>query len=134
MTVVPSESMPADLRDVVWYAGNGELAWPLDHALDAASWLAAQGCGLVGGELYERLPESYWGTFVDEWSTVPGWLADEPWPAFVERSLHQARAQLEAWTFVATADFKVCLIVQNPVWQEHPAKPARLGASAGGRN
>jgi hypothetical protein len=120
--------MPADLRDVIWRAGNGELAWPLDRAADAASWLAAQGAGLIGGELYQRLPESYWGTFVDEWTTVPRWLAGEPWPAFVGRSLHQARAQIEAWALVATNDFtndfKVCLIVENPLWHGRAPQPA----------
>jgi hypothetical protein len=101
MTVVPFDSMPADLQGVVWRAGNGELAWPLDRTIDAASWLAAQGAALLGGELYERLPESYWGTFVDEWATAPQRLVDEAWPAFVDRSLHQARVQIDSWTLLS---------------------------------
>jgi hypothetical protein len=82
---------------------NGEVAWPLDRASDAAAWIARQGLALLGGEAW----------IVDEagrimaiipvtGSSIPavrGWSVkarqpDEHWAAFVARCLNDALAAL----------------------------------------
>lgn len=79
--------MPMRLRMAAWSAGNGEPAWPADRAEAAARWCAAQRLAVVGGEIYEVLPGTQWGSFRQDWLVTPLWLPGEPWREFVRRCL-----------------------------------------------
>ncbi len=86
---------PAALRRHAHVAGNGELLWPRSVAADAARWVAAEGNGIWGGEVYApRGP--FTAMMVREWRTEPEWGPGEPWPAFVSRALEQTVVALDA--------------------------------------
>lgn len=83
----------------------GEVAWPIEHAVDAARWIASKGLAVLGGE-------AWW---VDERGAISGliplrdtdvpavrhWSAAdrgqaEPWRDFVDRCVREALAALQA--------------------------------------
>ena len=88
------------MRNSAYVAANGELAWPREDARAAARWLAAQGYGILGGEVWEILGNGRWQggirsatsaiPFIWGWETKPSWEETEPWSSYVKRGLEQA--------------------------------------------
>jgi hypothetical protein len=82
---------------------NGELAWPLESAGEAVTWIASNGLAVLGGEAW-RLGEAgrVSGVIPLIGISVPavrGWSVaaskpDESWADFVERCLSDARSSL----------------------------------------
>ncbi|MBJ7599478.1 MAG: hypothetical protein DLM67_18190 [Candidatus Nephthysia bennettiae] len=80
---------PEHLRRLAHVAGNGELLWPREAALEAVRWLAASGLAIWGGEVYASRG-TFTAVMVAEWRTEPAHDADEGWSRYVQRSLAQA--------------------------------------------
>jgi len=97
--------LPEELQNSAYVAANGELAWPREDAKAAARWLASQGYGILGGEVWEILGNGRWQgmirslrgsiPFVWGWETKPSWEEGEPWSTYVKRGLDQAIDALE---------------------------------------
>jgi hypothetical protein len=84
-----SSQWPERIRRGAHVTGGGELLWPRGEAVEAARWLAAHDLAIWGGEVYAaRGP--FTAAMVSEWRTAPDRAPDEPWPAYVRRSLEQA--------------------------------------------
>lgn len=86
--------LPAELRMRADVAGNGELLWPYDAALDAVAWMAGRGLGIVCVEAYDRVAQAR-GSFEGDWPVAPGWRAGERWEAYVARAALHAAATIE---------------------------------------
>ena len=104
-------------------ASNGELAWPLERAGEAATWIASKGLAILGGEAWLVGPPAGieglggippWGhdeagriimgvipvtgssaPAVRGWTDVKAKQQGEPWSVFVARCLSQALAGLQ---------------------------------------
>ena len=86
--------LPARLREAMFKSSSGELAWPLDEAGEAVTWIASRGLSTLGGEAW-HLDEVGQITAVIPvtGSAIPavrGWSVkdrqqDEHWQAFVVR-------------------------------------------------
>jgi hypothetical protein len=81
--------LPPDLRARSDVAGSGELLWPSEAAEPAVEWLAREGLGVIGGEVYVGVGKAK-GVFSADWDTTPQWRADEAWRSFVDRAAEQA--------------------------------------------
>lgn len=118
------DRLPAELRTAAWSAGNGELAWPADQVEAAARWCAAHRLAVVGGEIYEVLPGTQWGSFRQDWLVTPAWRPGEDWPDFVRRALAALTDALagvepgycELKIFLATLSLEDARLDEGPDW------------------
>jgi hypothetical protein len=105
--------IPEPLRATMFTAANGEIAWPLEHAVDAVTWISSNDLAILGGEAW--LVDSagrITGLIPMDGSTIPavrGWSAadqrhDESWPGFVERCRREAVTALQAESTDATRE------------------------------
>jgi hypothetical protein len=85
----PELRIPDDLSRLAFVVGNGERLWRGEQAVEVADWLAGQGFGILGGEIYAR-HDVGWGTFVRDWLTEPMRQPNEPWDGYVTRARQQA--------------------------------------------
>ncbi|ROS38433.1 hypothetical protein [Amycolatopsis thermoflava] len=81
------DRLPPELRAAAWSAVNGELAWPAGQVEAVARWCAEHRLAVVGGEIYEVLPGTQWGSFRQDWLVAPAWRPGGDWAAFVRRAL-----------------------------------------------
>jgi hypothetical protein len=84
---------PPELQRRAHKAGEGELLWPRDAAVDAVSWAAAAGIGIRGGEVYSPAGP-FAAVMVEEWHTEPPWGPGEDWDEYVRRGLDRALAEI----------------------------------------
>jgi hypothetical protein len=117
--IVHWEGLAPELRARADVAGSGELLWPLDAARDVIRWLAREGFGILGGEVYAGFGQAR-GMFRAEWHTSPQWRSDEEWAEFVLRAGDQSARSLERESAaVATESARFFLAVSTET--EYPA-------------
>ena len=91
------DALPEHMRWRADVAGNGELLWPREAALEALEWLEREAFGVLGFEVYGRLKQAR-GSFQREWMVEPGWLENEPWEDYVRRAARSTRREIDADT------------------------------------
>jgi hypothetical protein len=105
--------LPEDLRATMFAASNGEVAWPIEHAVDAVTWIASKDLAVLGGEAWLVEDDGrITGLIPVEGSTISavrGWVADdrrpnESWSDFVQRCRREAVAALQAESSGATRE------------------------------
>lgn len=87
--------LPDELRHSAYVAERRVGLAAREDAKAAARWLAAQGYGILGGEVWEILGNGHWQggmrsatgpiPFVWGWETDPRWEEAEPWSVYVKR-------------------------------------------------
>jgi hypothetical protein len=111
--LVTELGLPEHLRATMLAASNGEIAWPIEHAVDAVTWIASKDLAVLGGEAWLVDDAGRISGLIpvedSNIAAVRGWDVEdrrpnESWSDFVERCRRQAVAALQAESTYATRE------------------------------